>query len=120
MTVLMRRSRSVAGGYCARATRRMQCRGGPLRTFCGGGHDRATACAPEIDGGEIEIAKLDELELIEPDALQSGREGFRVADEHDRQPLRLEVLPRNALNVVGRDGVDALPVGLQVGERQLI
>ena len=43
-----------------------------------------------------------------------------VADEHDRQPIGLEVLPRHALDVVGRDRVHPLAIGLDVAQRQAV
>ena len=54
------------------------------------------------------FVQLDRLEGAEADAAQLRREGRGVADEHDRQPVGLQIGPRDALDVVDGDGVDAL------------
>ena len=51
---------------------------------------------------------------VEPGARQLLREHRRVADQHDRQPVRMQVLLRDALDVVRRDRVHALAIGLQL------
>ena len=56
--------------------------------------------APEIRGREIELGERDALELLKADARQLLRERRRVADQHDRQPIGVQVLPRDALDVV--------------------
>ena len=58
--------------------------------------------------------RFDDLEVAEADALQLLDEALRVAHEHDRQPIGPEVLPRHALDVVRRDGVDPLAVVLDL------
>ncbi len=75
---------------------------------------RGRGVAAEVRGREIELGERDALELVEADARQLLREHRRVADQHDRQPVGVQVLPRHALDVVRRDRVDALAVGLQL------
>src|SRR5256885_1234826 len=54
----------------------------------------------EIGGGEVEIRELHRLVFAEADALQLRGERRRIADEHDRQVIRLQVEARDPLDVV--------------------
>ena len=60
------------------------------------------------------------LELIEAGAGSCFDERRRIADEHDRQPVGMQVAPRHALHVVDGDGVDALAVRLQLVEIEAV
>ena len=55
-----------------------------------------------------------------PAASSSASDRVGVADQHDRQPLRVEVGARRGLDVGGRDRLDARPVPIQLVVRQPI
>ncbi len=102
--IASRRSR----GRAARASRRRGASASPR------------GCAAEVDRGEIEIGQRHQLHFVEADALQILDELRRVADQHDRQPRRLQVLLRDALDVVGRDRRHALAIGLQLLQIEVV
>ena len=54
----------------------------------------------QIRRGEIELGERNALDLIEADAGEIFREHRRVADEHDRELVGMQVLLRDALDVV--------------------
>ena len=93
--------------------------------FSGVRRQRPPAAAPrppffEVGGQQVHLLDRDALELAEADALQIVDERVGVADEHDRQAIRLEVAARDALDVVRRHLLHALAIGLQLLERQLV
>ena len=57
---------------------------------------------------------------MKPTARSCGTKRLRVADQHDRQTVGLDVLPGDALDVVRRDRLHALAERADLLERQLV
>src|SRR5919201_5104775 len=66
---------------------------------------RARALALEISRCQIEVPQLDSLEAAKADAAQLRFERRRVAHEHDRQAIGLQIRARDPLDVVHRHRV---------------
>ena len=74
----------------------------------------------QIRGRQIELVDGNPLELIEPDARELLRERIRIADEDDRQPIRMEVGFGDALDIVDGNRVDPLAERLQLLQIQSV
>ncbi len=98
------------------STRRFGLASGQACELAGRPSSPAAPCRRRSAEPEIEVRERDPLELIEADAGQLLGEHGGVADQHDRQPIGMQVLLRDPLNVVGRDRVDAIAKGLQLFE----
>ena len=85
-----------------------------------GGRPRLRGRTAEIGGRQVEVLNRHHFEFAEPDRLDLRDDHGRITDEHDRQPRRVEVAPRDPLQVVHGDCAHPFADRLEILDVQLV